>query len=230
MDGAGEPDTVVELEFDIGDAGFFLVEASEAEECELLLEEVMQRSDGTVVEYLSVSGADPERLLRLAGEADGIEDARLVYADDESALFEFVSTTAIATTLADDRTHLTDIEATAGDGRMLVEVPPHVDATAVVDSFLTSYPDASLLAKRTLDRSAPLITPVQGREAALRELTDRQLQALRTAHAMGYFERPREATAAEVADELGVTDSTFGQHLRVAERKVFDELFEPERR
>ncbi|MXR40197.1 hypothetical protein GRX01_02335 [Halobaculum sp. WSA2] len=226
-DGKG---SMVELEFDISDAGFFLVEASEAEECDLRLEEIMQRSDGTVVEYLSVSGADPDRVARLAGEADDIEDVRLVYADDESALFEFVSTSAIATTLANDRTHVSDIEATAGDGRLVVEVPPHVDATAVVDSFLTSYPDAELLAKRTLDRKSPLITPAQGREAALHGLTDRQLQSLRTAYAMGYFERPRETTAAEVADELGVTDSTFGQHLRVAERKVFDELFEPDRR
>ncbi|SDM79635.1 hypothetical protein SAMN04487949_2621 [Halogranum gelatinilyticum] len=56
--------------------------------------------------------------------------------------------------------------------------------------------------------------------------TDRQYEALQTAHDRGYFERPRETSAADVADELGISAATFGQHLAVAQRKLLDQLVE----
>ncbi|WP_331234011.1 helix-turn-helix domain-containing protein [Natronorarus salvus] len=58
------------------------------------------------------------------------------------------------------------------------------------------------------------------------KLTDRQREVLETAYGMGYFERPREANATEVADELGVAPSTVSEHLRTAQRKIFEDLLE----
>ena len=55
-------------------------------------------------------------------------------------------------------------------------------------------------------------------------LTDRQREVLRTAHEMGYFERPREANAATVADALDIASSTFAEHLAVAQRKLLEEV------
>lgn len=52
------------------------------------------------------------------------------------------------------------------------------------------------------------------------ELTEKQEEALRTAHEMGYFEHPKGANAGEVADELGVATSTFTEHLSAAQRKL----------
>lgn len=57
-------------------------------------------------------------------------------------------------------------------------------------------------------------------------LTDRQLQTLETAYEMGYFERPRQANATEIATELGIDQSTFSQHLAAAESKLFEEILE----
>ena len=48
-------------------------------------------------------------------------------------------------------------------------------------------------------------------------LTDKQLEALRTALRMGFFDRPQRATANDVADLLDVSRSTFLHHLRGAE-------------
>jgi predicted DNA binding protein len=56
------------------------------------------------------------------------------------------------------------------------------------------------------------------------KLTPRQLEVLETAHEMGYFERPRRANATDVADELDINPSTFGEHLSAAERKLLDDL------
>jgi hypothetical protein len=57
-------------------------------------------------------------------------------------------------------------------------------------------------------------------------LTERQREVLETAYAMGYFERPRAANASEVADELGISGSTLAEHLRAAQRKVFQDLLD----
>lgn len=217
---------VVEVEFELGGGEFFLAKASEQAECEVSLKEVYQRSDGAVLEYLSVRGADPERVLQLARKSDIIEKARLLSATDEQALFEFISHSQIATALADRECRVTRIEATAGNGRVRAEVPPHVDASTVIAAFREEYPDASLALRRETDRRAPMFTESQLREQLLSELTDRQLQALRMAQATGYFEQPREKTASELAEELNLSAATFGQHLRAAERKVFNQLFE----
>jgi predicted DNA binding protein len=39
------------------------------------------------------------------------------------------------------------------------------------------------------------------------------------------FEWPREASGEDVAETIGVASPTFHQHLRKAERKVFDAVF-----
>jgi predicted DNA binding protein len=54
-------------------------------------------------------------------------------------------------------------------------------------------------------------------------LTDRQCEVLRTAYRMGYFERPRDANASEVAGALDISPSTFAEHLATAQRKLLEE-------
>ncbi|MXR52077.1 DNA-binding protein [Halovenus sp. WSH3] len=60
-------------------------------------------------------------------------------------------------------------------------------------------------------------------------LTGRQLEVLETAYEMGYFERPKRANATEIAEELGIAQSTFTEHLMTAQRKLLDDALETER-
>jgi predicted DNA binding protein len=55
-------------------------------------------------------------------------------------------------------------------------------------------------------------------------LTERQRDVLETAHGMGYFERPKGANAGEVAAELGISRSTFSEHLAAAQTKLLDAI------
>lgn len=219
-------DTIVELEFDMAGADFFLVQASERAECEIRLDAVYQRSDGSVLQFVSVQGADPAQVLALSREAPGIKDARHVSGDIESALFEFISETPVATALADNESVFTDVTAVAGEGRLVAEVPSHVNVSRVIEAFLEEYPAAELAARRETDHHIPMLTANQQRSRLVADLTDRQLQALRTAHARGYFEWPRDVRADDVAADLDIATPTFAQHLRVAERKLLDTLFE----
>jgi predicted DNA binding protein len=52
-------------------------------------------------------------------------------------------------------------------------------------------------------------------------LTDRQREVLETAHEMGYFEHPKGANVGEVAEAIGITTSTFTEHLSAAQSKPF---------
>lgn len=56
-------------------------------------------------------------------------------------------------------------------------------------------------------------------------LTRRQLEVLRTAYEMGYFESPREANVAEIADALEIHPSTVNEHLTIAHRKLLEQVF-----
>ncbi|MDQ2051749.1 helix-turn-helix domain-containing protein [Natronolimnohabitans sp. A-GB9] len=51
-------------------------------------------------------------------------------------------------------------------------------------------------------------------------LTDRQLEALRIALDAGYYDQPRNASVAELAEETTVARATFEEHLRKAENKL----------
>jgi predicted DNA binding protein len=51
-------------------------------------------------------------------------------------------------------------------------------------------------------------------------LTERQREVLRIATDLGYYADPRTATQADVADELGITAATAGEHLRKIEAHV----------
>lgn len=65
-------------------------------------------------------------------------------------------------------------------------------------------------------------TPGDGR--LLDGLTARQREVLEAAVAAGYYETPREATHEDIAEEVGCSPATVGEHLQKIERSVFGAL------
>jgi hypothetical protein len=64
-------------------------------------------------------------------------------------------------------------------------------------------------------------------EVLVTKLPSEQLETLETAYTMGYFEVPREASATDVADELGVAQSTMSERLRTAEQNLLEIIYGP---
>ena len=58
------------------------------------------------------------------------------------------------------------------------------------------------------------------------QLTQRQREALDTAHRMGYFDYPRQSNASEVASRMDISRSTFVEHLSRAQEKLLGDLFD----
>lgn len=76
----------------------------------------------------------------------------------------------------------------------------------------------------TLERVNPMGTDASGAVGRVVDLTDKQVDALRIAHRMGYFEVPRETTAADVADALGIGKTAFLERLHRGQRRLVDQV------
>jgi predicted DNA binding protein len=94
---------------------------------------------------------------------------------------------------------------------------------AVIGSLQENYPtvDVQRLLRSEHDRpDRNLVFVDRG------DLTDRQREVLETAHRMGYFDHPKTANAGDVAEELGISRSTFSEHLAAAQSKLLDAVLD----
>jgi DNA-binding transcriptional ArsR family regulator len=105
---------------------------------------------------------------------------------------------------------ITEMRLTDAGVQTTFEAPAMVPPPVVGRHLTDRWPDARL---SVIWHSAP--TGPEDRFSDV--LTDKQLEALRTALRMGFFDRPQRATANEIADLLDVSRSTFLHHLRGAE-------------
>lgn len=62
------------------------------------------------------------------------------------------------------------------------------------------------------------------RDEIVAQLTERQRDVLAAAVELGYYETPRRATHADIAETLGSSTGTVGEHLRKIEAKVLSKL------
>jgi hypothetical protein len=105
------------------------------------------------------------------------------------------------------RFHVADFEQLQSVVAALRETYPEMDIRRLLQSPAADPPGTDVFVDR-------------GR------LTARQLEVLRTAYEMGYFQRPRRTNATAVATELGITPSTFSEHLAAGQRKLLGDVLE----
>jgi hypothetical protein len=219
-------DTVVELTFRVTDAEEFLVAASARLGCSLDVEGVVPLGEGRLLCYVEVDGADPEDLLAMTADRAGVSGGRIVH---ETSAEEPTEGGIVEVTLegASPLLSLTERGATVrtaafddGVGRLVAEIAPDEDVREVVAAVGGAFPDSELLAKR--ERQRPVETAGEFRSSLHDRLTDRQRTALRVAYHGGYFQSPRDSTAEELAEGLGISSPTLHYHLRAAQWKLVD--------
>ncbi|SFR66697.1 bacterio-opsin activator domain-containing protein [Halogeometricum limi] len=188
---------------------------------EIRLEGSVPQAGGSTLLYLTVTGTEVD--LDSLSSVLAVEHVRdIVTRDDETLLEVELTSEALPSRLAELGGVVRTLTATPDALDVVVELTPGSDVREFVERLQETFPGTELSAKRTRERS---IETQQSFRARLREsLTDRQFEALRTAYFSGYFAWPRERTASSLAESLGVAQPTFARHLRVAERKLLDEL------
>lgn len=87
-----------------------------------------------------------------------------------------------------------------------------------ISQLIREYQDAGISPE--LER----LGSYRGPKRPLDDLTDRQREVISTAHSMGFYEVPREASTEDVAAELDLDPSTVAEHLQRAERNLLGEL------
>jgi GAF domain-containing protein/DNA-binding CsgD family transcriptional regulator len=219
-------DTVVELTFRVTDPEDVLVAASAGLDCSLAVEGVVPLAEGALLCYVDVEGAAPGDLLETVTDRDGVEGGRIVYEASEEAS-EAGGLVEVTIAGGSPLLALTERGATVGTaeydggvGRLVAEIAPDEDVREVVVATVGALSDSDLLAKR--ERQRPAETAGEFRSSLHERLTDRQRTALRVAHHGGYFQSPRDSTAEELAEGLGISSPTLHYHLRAAQGKLVD--------
>jgi predicted DNA binding protein len=219
-------DTVVELRFRLTDSADALLAASSRLACSLAVEGIVPLSEGALRCFVSVEGAPPGNLLETVRDSTRIVDARVVH---ETTADEATDGGLLELTITEESPLLTLVEYgatvrtatyTEGVGRIVAELAPDEDIRAVVEAVGDRFPDSNLLAKRERERDVE--TAQEFRSSLHERLTDRQQTALRVAYHGGYFKSPRDSTAEELAEGLGISSPTLHYHLRAAQWKLSD--------
>lgn len=222
----GSKSPVVELEFVLDDNDHPFVGVSAAESCEVELQEMIHRGDGTYAEFYAIRGADIEEIADLAAEYEGVT-ATVIEAYDDGGLVEFVvGENCPAVGLAERGALPRTVYGKNGNGRIVAELPSEYDASEVIAAFQEEYDDSELVAKRERPEFTPLFSQRELDHTMGERLTDRQREVLELAFEAGYYEWPRETTGAELAEQLDISQPTLAEHLSAAERKLLSLLLE----
>ncbi|RQG92529.1 bacterio-opsin activator domain-containing protein [Natrarchaeobius chitinivorans] len=218
-------DRVVELEISCRDTGSFFVDASRSLSCRFELDSLVPVSESSQLYYIRLEGASPAAVFDLAEAEPGIDDCRVIETDERGSRLEVV-VDGSSPTLVLTEYGATVREATFEDGRATItaECGANADLRTIVDGLRAVFPESNLVGKRETDRSAR--TTPEFREGLEDRLTDRQESALRAAYFGGYYDWPRESTAEEVADVMGITSPTLHNHLRKAQHELLRTFFD----
>ena len=218
-------DSVTELEFQLRGIDEPLANMAAQLDCTLTVEHVGGTGDGDHTQYVTVAGCNPDAALEYAAEVDHIETAQHVYSYEDRSLFRLsIDDRSIVATLAQYGAEIGSLSIEGSSGQLLAHVASSNDIRTVVDALQTTYDDLTLIAQRERDRDVK--TEAGFRKQLAAALTDRQREAARTAHFAGFFDWPREHTGEEVAAMMDISQTTFTQHLRAAEHKLFSALFD----
>jgi len=218
-----DADQVIEMEFAIDDDLLFDRLADECE-CRVEVADFDYRTDGRLRLYLTADDADGETLATLARDADEVTDVNLIVDTEDGCLLEMTVDGSIIERVSEFGAVVREVIAHEGITRLTAELPLEAEARELFELVADQHPATDLVGYHEHER--PVQTRREFRAALADRFTDRQETALRTAYLGGFFDWPREIDGNDLADAMDVSRPTYHQHLRAAQQKVFEELFE----
>ncbi len=186
-------------------------------------------ADRTSIRHISLLSNDEGIVIYgCEGPRDGVDDFleehelvvnHEVFEDDEDSFYLYVrfrpgSPATELLEIADEHGLVIETPFPFRNGGLeMTVIGKNEDVQASMSSFLEVTEDSEVMLKNVGEYS-----PEESEVG--RGLTDRQQEVVETAVEVGYYDIPRRATHEDVAEELGCTASTAGEHLRKAESKV----------
>jgi len=182
----------------------------------------IEQDDGTTLYLTRLSAVDPETVRAAAAACDSVRVGEIATDGDGVRCDLYSSVKTPEDVLA---AHGARIERTTGsDGTVTVSVSlsDHSTVGTVTEALRTAYNEVTVSTLwNQQDRE-----PATASTDRLEPLTDRQRTVLSHAYFDGYFEQPRGVSATELAEKFDLSRTTITQHMRAAQRKLFDQLFD----
>ncbi len=217
-------DKVIELEFTVNDRDLLVSRLSAGTGATLDSVGTVTQDDGSLRLYLTAEGGDSDDLLEQLTDDPAVRDAARVAEYEGSALFDVTMEQSLLATLVDHGAVPKSLTAENGVARYTIELPYEADAREVFSLVEDNYEGTDLVGYHEHER--PVQTQQEFQASLAERFTDRQETALRTAYLGGFFDWPREVDGDELADAMDISRPTYHQHLRAAQQKVYEELFE----
>ena len=218
-------DSALQLEFRLRGVAEELVSLSAARDGSIAFADFIRRDSGLLV-YGQATSIPREQFRSAAQQSPLIEDLRFLESGKDGYKFEF-RTQAVApldSALLSHGGRVASGRIDSGQFRFVVEFPQGRDKRQLIDLVETNCEGATLSAHRTVQHDNPSVP--DSKSIFQNRLTDKQKAALEAAYHSGYFEWPRAISGGELAELLGITQATFSQHFRAAERAFFSAIFE----
>ncbi|WP_158604274.1 bacterio-opsin activator domain-containing protein [Halarchaeum sp. CBA1220] len=216
-------DQTVTVEFELSDTSLFVVDLSTRLDATVRYRGMVDEADAPLL-FFDVD-ADAETVVAAADDVPAIASMDVVGDAEAASLFECrLRGGSLVDDLAERGVRVREMHATDGVGRIEVDLPASSDARAVVERVRERYPAVEVVSYRESER--PPTTERAALESLGDALTTRQFTALQKAYLSGYYDANRSVTGDALAESMGISRSTFHQHLRAAERKVFAAAFD----
>ena len=213
-------DTVLELTYRVEDDP--LVAAAGRADCRIEVVGSVDVDEG-VLQYLRVFDGEPGTLLDAVRREGGAVDGRVVASEGTSGVVELTTPGGFESALLDVGARLQSVAVTPTELLVTVEAPTDADPRTIREAIATRAADAELTARH--ERTGP--PPSSTDDPTMTDsLTDRQREVLRAAYLAGYYAWPRDTTAEQLSETLGIASPTLHQHLRRAQRNLLGALFE----
>ena len=217
-------DKVIELEFTVSDRDLLVSRVSASTGATLTSAGAVTQDDGSIRLYLTAEEADSDAVLDALETDDSVDSVTLVAEHEGSSLFDVTVSETLLARLVDHGAVPRAVSGENGVARYTIELPFEADAREVFNLVEDNYDGTDLVGYHEHER--PVQTQQEFRASLADRFTDRQETALRTAFLGGFFEWPREVDGDELANAMDISRPTYHQHLRVAQQKVFEELFD----
>jgi CheY-like chemotaxis protein/predicted DNA binding protein len=216
-------DRAVEIQLEATESDDILHRIAAVVDAEVTFEGIVPQGDSTCIVFFSAD-AQPEEVGTCSDVLPRIQRLECLTDTEDRSLFEArVSGPQLALTVAEQGGAPQLLRSDGETLEIQLEVPQTVDIRQLISELRRSCPDIELVSRHKQERG------VQTRESFYSELTSqltpRQFEVLLAAFYSGFYQSPRDKTGQEIADTLDISQPTFSHHLRVAVRKLLEQLF-----
>ncbi|EMA12119.1 DNA-binding protein [Haloarcula sp. JP-Z28] len=174
---------------------------------------------------VTVTGGTEQAVERALTNADDIQEWTQIGTAGDTRRYQAVPALSFEEQLGGQIDDLDGLEALATADAIIEQITVTADGWEQMGWFAdrAAFTDFSSFWQRNAEFRLERLTRDAEPKSPGNGLTDRQLEALRTAYEMGHFEIPRRASLDAVATELDISASSLSERLRRAQTQLIQE-------